>query len=257
MAEYTYKLIVAYDGTAYQGWQVQPTAPTVAGTLAQTFKNVFNHDAVILGASRTDAGVHALGQVVRVRTALNIDITRLREGWNNGLPNDIVICDVQPVTTFHPHIGVEQKTYWYHLFLQRPLPHLTRYGWFAPQITAQFECERFTEALQAFVGTHNFTAFSRIENEEKDPMRTVDAITVESFPEHGAVRVAISGKTFLQYQIRRMIGAALRVTPDSGVTPAVLRDLLQSPRQLPAASLKASAQGLCLHHITYRDEESA
>lgn len=247
----TYKLILAYDGTAYQGWQVQPTAPTVAGTLATIFTKVFGHEVVILGASRTDTGVHALGQVVRVRTDLNIDPTRLQEGWNNALPSDIMIRDIARVTQFHPHIGVVQKTYWYHLFTQRPLPHLTRFGWWAPEITAHVDWDQFEEALQQFVGTHDFSAFARIEDEYKERQRTVDAITVTRLPEYGAVRVQISGKAFLQYQIRRMIGAALRVIPGSGVTPQLLAELLHAPRMEPRASLKAGAQGLCLHSIVY------
>lgn len=251
----TYKLILSYDGTAYQGWQVQPVAPTVAGTLANIFKKVFNHEVVILGASRTDAGVHALGQVVRVRTPLTIDPIKLKEAWNNALPNDIMIRDVQRVEQFHPHVGVVQKTYWYHLFTKRPLPHLARYGWWAPEITMHVDWDQFEKALQQFVGTHDFSAFARIEDERKDPQRTVDAITVTRLPEYDAVRVQISGKTFLQYQIRRMIGAALRVIPGSGVTTELLAELLHTPRMAPSASLKAGAQGLCLHSIKYEDND--
>ncbi|MGD1997881.1 MAG: tRNA pseudouridine(38-40) synthase TruA [Candidatus Dependentiae bacterium] len=250
----TYKLTIAYDGTAYQGWQVQPTAPTVAGTLATVFKRVFNHDVVILGASRTDTGVHALGQVVRVRTALNIEPQRLQEGWNNALPNDIVIRQTERIDQFHPHVGVVQKTYWYHVFTKLPLPHLARYGWWAPEITARVDWQQFDEALQQFVGTHDFSSFARLEDERKDPQRTVDRIVVTPLPEYDALRVQISGKTFLQYQIRRMIGAALRVIPGSGVTSALIADMLSTPRMVPGASLKAGSQGLCLYSITYEEE---
>lgn len=249
-----YKLVVAYDGTAYQGWQVQATGATLAGTMQRVFTTVFKKEVTLLGASRTDAGVHALGQIVRVRTPLVLPAVQLREAWNNRLPGDILIRAAEQLPHFHPHHDVAQKTYWYHLFLRRPLPQVARYGWFAPMITEHVDWALFLETMQAFVGTHDFAAFSRVESADKDTVRTIDCVTVTPLQRYGVVRIAISGNSFLHYQIRRMIGAALRVTPRSKNLQARIGELLKTPGPSPELSLKVPSQGLCLRSIEYRKE---
>src|SRR5256885_14007799 len=91
----TYKLIVAYDGSAYSGWQAQTEKPSIAQAMNHAFSRVFKTEMKVLGASRTDAGVHALGQVVRIKTDLAITPERLQWAWNNGLPDDITIRSLQ------------------------------------------------------------------------------------------------------------------------------------------------------------------
>src|SRR3972149_8428995 len=94
-----YKLAIAYDGTAYYGWQKQKDKrETISGALEQTFKNVFKEDIAIVGASRTDAHVHALGQVARIKTPLCLDVNKIMYAWNNSLPPDIFIRSLESVT---------------------------------------------------------------------------------------------------------------------------------------------------------------
>ena len=126
-----YKFIVAYDGTDYCGWQFQPEKPTIAGELSKTFERVFATKASIVGASRTDSGVHAIGQVALCRTELSISSESLMWAWNNRLPSSISIRScTQADDTFHPQRCVKQKTYQYHISFSRPLPYLHRYSWF-------------------------------------------------------------------------------------------------------------------------------
>src|SRR5579863_8405368 len=118
-----YKLVVSYDGSVYSGWQAQTEKPSVAQAMNNVFKRVFKKEVKVLGASRTDAGVHALGQVVRIKTDLDISPDTLRWAWNNGLPEDIAIRSLELVNdSFNPFCNVEQKTYYYHFFLERPSP---------------------------------------------------------------------------------------------------------------------------------------
>src|SRR5437868_5514005 len=112
----TYRLIVAYDGTAFNGWQKQPKLPSVEGTLETVFNRAFKVPATISGASRTDAGVHALGQVVRLKTDLVLSPEKLMFVCNNSLPGDILVRKVDFVAdTYSPHSGVTKKIYYYHI----------------------------------------------------------------------------------------------------------------------------------------------
>ncbi len=128
-----YKLTIAYDGTDYFGWQEQKDKPSISQALIKAFDFVFERDVLLLGASRTDAGVHAMGQVARCKTNLAIDSQTLRWAWNNVLPADIMIRSLKLVNpSFHPYYNVQQKIYYYHFFLDRPLPLVQRYGWYYP-----------------------------------------------------------------------------------------------------------------------------
>ncbi len=130
-----YRALVAYDGTAYHGWQQQTHDNTVAGTLQSSFIKAFSQEVALRGASRTDAGVHALGQVVRVTTNLDLEPKVIRTAWNARLPHDIHIRALcLSSADFNPLAQVIQKTYYYHFFLERPLPFIARYGaiWHKP-----------------------------------------------------------------------------------------------------------------------------
>ena len=127
----TYKIVIAYDGTDFYGWQIQPDRLSVTNVLVNTFFTVFGRSIKITGASRTDAGVHALGQVASFSTDLNIDPKRMAHAWTGLLPTSILIRKIEVVKqTFNPRAFVKQKTYYYHFFLRRPLPFIYPYGYF-------------------------------------------------------------------------------------------------------------------------------
>src|SRR5947207_191941 len=200
MHQKTYKLIVAYDGSAYAGWQVQQGKPSIAETMNHTFKRVFKKDIKVLGASRTDAGVHALGQVVRVKTDLAISPEKLRWAWNNSLPEDIMIRSLeQEKDDFNPFCNVQQKVYYYHFFLERPSPFLQRYGYYHVYPT---DINMLAKALQTFVGTHDFCSFRSSEDTRIDTIRTIDAIHLEHFKRYNVYRITVKGQKFLRHMIR-------------------------------------------------------
>ena len=250
-----YLLRVAYDGTAYAGWQQQQNALAVATVIERTFKHVFKHEVSVVGASRTDAGVHAYDQVVRLHTDLSIDHQRLLKALNNSLPHDVhVRSAVKCPDDFHPQFHVAFKEYWYHLFLARPLPFFARFGWQLPEYIHSFDISLFEHTLHAFEGCHDFTSFARVE-EGYSPVRTVDSIRVEQLPRYNAVRVVVRGEGFLHFQVRRMVGAAVMVARDGAVVSYDdILHLLKNPQRTSPAFLNVPPQGLCLRKIVYKKD---
>lgn len=248
----TYKIIVAYDGTDFSGWQVQPTAPTVTSCLQETFYKVFGRGVTIVGASRTDSGVHALGQVARFHTDIGLPEATIKSAWNNLLPKSILIRDLQQITTdFHPQKNVKQKIYYYHLFLDRPNPFLARFGWHYKSID-QVDFEKFSAALALYPGEHDFASFCKVEDDDKSTIRTIDSITLTPLPHHKTLRITIKGKSFLRFQIRRMVGYALDVARRKDLPVSYLQEMLDHPNPQQKL-LKAEGCGLCLRKVIYHD----
>ncbi len=243
-----YKLIIAYDGSDYFGWQDQPEKPSVAAALNRAFTTVFKIEMKVLGASRTDAGVHALGQVARIKTDLAITPDRLKWAWNNALPADITIRSLEEIdNSFNPFCNVAQKIYHYHFFTERPLPFIQRYGSFYPY---KIDFDLLRQALQFFVGTHDFCAFKSSEDTRTNTVRTIDAISLEYVPRYKAYRITVTGQKFLRHMIRRIVGASLAVASKNGHTLESLQKIMDAcdPRHtLP----NAPAQGLMLYKIIY------
>ena len=246
----TFKITVAYNGTDFYGWQVQPKDITITSCLQDVFSDVFGEKINIVGASRTDAGVHALGQVARFRSNINIDLEKLINAWNDKLPNSILIRKIEKVDqSFHPCANVYQKTYWYHLFFKRPLPFVSRYGWFYRFID-KIDLEKFEKALQLYVGEHDFASFCKVEDPEKETVRKIDSIKLHKISRFGVLHISIKGKSFLRFQIRRMIGYALDVSSRKEYSLDYLKDLLNNPNPQQKL-LKAEGCGLCLRKVKY------
>ncbi len=249
----TYKLIVSYDGTDFQGWQVQPHGKTVADRLQQRFYDLFGERIALLGASRTDAGVHALHQVARFRASVNIPAEQMKRAWNNSLGDSILIRSLTEAPAgFHPHKNVVEKTYYYNLFLDHPLPLIARYGWLFPFMD-EVDTGALEKALQLYVGTHDFRSFCKLED-DKSPVRTITSITVNKITRYNVLQIAISGPGFLRFQIRRMIGAALDVARRDILSLSWLQGLLENPHPEQAYT-RAHGKGLMLRKIIYSSEE--
>ena len=194
----TYKIIVSYDGTDYAGWIQQRSQPSIVQTLQDTFNRIFGHSITLLGASRTDAGVHALGQVARFHTTMIMEQKQL-VAWNNALPDSIVIRSLIEHDQFHPLHDVDYKTYYYHFCTNRPLPFVARY---VHQVTYPLDMEKMRKALAIFEGTHNFAAFYT-GNDRLDTIRTIQTVSLEYAAEYDAYRVVIVGEKFLRHMVRQ------------------------------------------------------
>ncbi len=244
-----YKLIIAYDGTNYNGWQMQPNLPTIVGFLQERFYTVFKTSAQLMGASRTDAGVHALGQVAECRTDIDLEPEQLCFAWNNTLSPDIVIRSLEKAEpSFHPHKNVAYKIYYYHLFKERPLPFVQRYGWF---FRSPINFEKLTQGLNVFVGTHDFRSFCTGDARGSDTIRTINSASITYFKRFNLYRIAIQGPSFLRYMIRRIVGACLEVASHPDLSINVLRETLakKDPHHLLP---NAPAKGLLLYKIVYK-----
>ncbi len=237
-----YKLVIAYDGTDYFGWQKQPDVATITGVLEQRFKQVFKRDIHLVGASRTDAGVHALGQVASFSLDTPIPAHNLIRAWNNALPPAILIRSLQEVEEFHPQRYVTEKTYYYHFFEQRPLPYRSRYGYFSGPVDA----EKLRAGLQIFVGTHDFRSFCTGYDAETT-IRTITSIELVQYKHMS--RIVVKGPGFLRHMIRRITGACLEVA--SSPKPIELLSVALAAKTSHQHLYVAPPQGLMLYRVEY------
>jgi tRNA pseudouridine38-40 synthase len=242
-----YKMVVAYDGTAYHGWQKQPEDISVVQVLEESFKAVFKQKISISGASRTDAGVHALGQVAAFSLDMMIAPDRLKFAWNNALPSDVLIMSiVLAADDFNPRHKVASKTYHYLFFTQRPLPFVAQYGWY---FSRPVDLEILQQALQIFVGTHDFRSFCT-GYDMHSTIRTIHSIHLEYDHEKQAHKIVVKGPGFLRYMIRRIVGAALAVASKDQFSCDDIAIALE--KKDPAQILPNSpAKGLLLYEIEY------
>jgi tRNA pseudouridine38-40 synthase len=253
----TYSITVSYDGTDYYGWQIQPDRLTVNQVLVDAFKSVFNRAIKITGASRTDAGVHALGQVASFETDLILDPATLKRAWNGALPPSVFIRSVRlSESLFNPRFNVEQKTYYYHFSSKRLLPIAARY---CMHVRMAINYEKLNKALAVFVGTHDFRSFCTAEEqgsqeqgsqEQGSTVRRIDSITLSYLSQFRCYRITVKGPGFLKYMLRRIIGACIEVATLPDLSPEDLVQALaeKNPHQ---QFTKAPAHGLMLAAIRY------
>ncbi len=245
-----YKMIVAYDGTDYHGWQeqAQKNMPTIVGTMQKKFFEVFHQNCVIVGASRTDAGVHACEQVATFTTDLPINPSTILTAWNNKLPAAIFIKKLTPAPDhYNPHIGVVQKEYRYTWSLERPDPFTARFVW---HYRWPVDLVKLQSACTLFVGTHDFRSFCT-GAELTDTVRTIDSMCVEHINEH-TYALIFKAKSFLHHMVRRITGACLEVASRPHLSLENVRNILK--KKNPEHTLPcAPARGLTLIQITYQN----
>ncbi|MBT8486792.1 MAG: tRNA pseudouridine(38-40) synthase TruA [Phycisphaerales bacterium] len=251
-----YRLTVAYEGTAFHGWQKQhpPDAEplrTVQGVLEETVRQVVREPIAVLGASRTDAGVHAWGQVAAFTTTRALPPRGLVRGLNARLPDDVLVRGAVVVDeAFNPISDAVRKAYRYRIAhggaggVLRPLFD-RRTVTFAP---SPLDPVSMNIAAQHLVGTHDFTSFTRLHHGRESTVRTVDACTVlATGPDR--LRIDVSGNGFLYNMVRIIAGTLMQVgrghwTPD--VIPAVL-----AAADRVAAGPTLPPEGLRLEWIEY------
>ncbi len=250
---YYYKILIAYDGYDYHGWQWQPTQKAVANKLEHAFKKAFHQEVIsLVGASRTDTGVHAWGQVARLKSAFYLEPDVLKRAWQGTLPHTILLRSVQEMPgDFDLHEGVEHKTYDYYISRVRVLPFFARY---CIAYYDHFDIDILQKNLQVFLGTHDFRSFCTGDDKE-NTVRTVESISVTYLRRFNVYRIRVKGPGFLRYMIRRIVGAALQtmswqIEKKLDNAQEYLNTILEEKN--PKQHLKtAPAQGLMLRSITY------
>jgi tRNA pseudouridine38-40 synthase len=240
------KITVEYDGTNYFGWQVQDGKPTVQGELAKAVEKVTGTAATIFGAGRTDAGVHALGQVANFKTACRIPARKLAHALNANLPHDISIVGCEEVPeTFHAQFHAVSKTYRYAV-LNRELPSATRrLG--THLMRALLDLDALRAGAAHLTGTHDFRAFGSEMSKKEKTTRTISAFDVRR--EGDLVLFEVTGDGFLYNQVRAMVGTLLDV--GLGKKPAAWVKEVLDGRDRTKAGANVPAKGLWLVAVTY------
>ena len=241
------KLVVAYDGTDYCGWQVQPNGITVEEVLNRELSRLLKEEITVTGASRTDSGVHSLGNVAVFDTDTRMPAEKISYAINQRLPEDIVVQDSCEVPEdFHPRFAASQKTYEYKILNRKfPMPTLRR--------DTLFYCHpldegRMRRGAAFLVGTHDFTSFSSVKAQTNTFVRTVHELTVER-TEDDIIHIRITGNGFLYNMVRIVAGTLLQVGAGKLEPEDVGRILAAKDRG--AAGPTAPAHGLTMIGITY------
>jgi len=246
------RLILAYDGSNYCGWQRQPGAPTIQASVEEAIEKLTGIATPICGAGRTDAGVHALHQVANFHTASTIPGGNLAKALNDLLPPAIRVMraeDVDPA--FHSRYDARGKTYWYRI-VQTPVcsPLLWRFVHHYPYALDHKPME---QAARLFEGQHDFTSFAasagREEENTKSNVRVICLSRVRSRPLRSMLVYEVSGTGFLRYMVRNIVGTLLEVGRGKLAPDDILRIL--AARDRSQAGPTAPAQGLCLMNVEF------
>lgn len=240
------KLVVAYDGTNYHGWQVQDNGITIEEVLNRTISELVQEDIKVIGASRTDAGVHACGNVAVFDTESRIPGDKFSFTLNQRLPEDIRIqesCEVD--ADFHPRYADTVKTYEYNILNRRfELPSKRLYAAFCYY---PMDIERMNQAAAYLVGEHDFKSFCSAGAQVQTTVRTIYAVNVTK--EDDMVHIRITGNGFL-YNMVRIIAGTLMQVGTGLMEPEQVKEILEA-RDRSKAGPTAVAKGLTLVEIRY------
>lgn len=240
------KLTIAYDGTNYCGWQVQPNGITVEEVVNKALKKLTGEDIQVIGASRTDSGVHALANVAVFDTHTTIPPERISYALNQRLPEDIVIVKSEEVAEdFHPRYCDCSKTYEYHILNTRiPIPtkRLTNYF-----VSYDLDVEKMRKAAGYLIGEHDFVSFCNVRTDVEDTVRTVTELEILKDGEEITIR--ISGNGFLYNMVRIIVGTLIRVGRGF-YEPEKVKEILEA-KDRKAAGVTAPPHGLILAEIRY------
>jgi tRNA pseudouridine38-40 synthase len=204
-----YKLTIEYDGTAFAGWQVQANLPTVQGALMEAVERLTGTRTHVAGAGRTDAGVHATGQVAHVDLARDWRTDVVRDALTAHLrPHPVAVLAAERVgDDFDARFSATKRHYLYRIVNRRPDLALERdRAW---RIAQKLDAQAMHVAAQRLLGKHDFTTFRAAECQAASPVKTLDQLDVARIGEE--IRVTTSARSFLHHQVRSMVGSLLRV----------------------------------------------
>jgi tRNA pseudouridine38-40 synthase len=240
------KLIVAYEGTKYVGWQYQPNGLSVQQCLEQALAKMVGQVVRVYSSGRTDAGVHALGMVCHFDTERQLPFTAWREGLNRFLPSDIVVRDAEVVADdFNARYNANGKHYRYRILrdsIRRPLERRT--SW---QLKYDLDLELMRSAAQQFVGRHDFTAFRTTGGSTGTTIR--DIFSVELSEEGSMLYIDVRGGGFLKNMVRMMAGTLVDVGRGKR-PPEAIGAMLRDPNS-GGLAITAPSHGLCLVEVYY------
>ena len=246
-----YRFDIAYDGTEFSGWQVQNSGPTIQGTLESALFTITRQTVRITGAGRTDAGVHAKGQVAHTRFESPPPIEHLKRALNGLLPHSIRVLHISVAPEgFHSQKSAVKKEYHYHICLDDVvLPFVRPYVWHCRRAVT---VDLLVEASRKFVGEHDFRAYSNAPGrgcERRTTVRTIfrlDVVRTDT-----GVRLEFEGNGFLYKMVRNITGMMVSVASGRCRLEDIDEVFLSKDRRLAAPA--APPQGLFLMHVSYKE----
>lgn len=241
-----FKLRLAYDGTNYCGWQRQVKQKTVEGELIKACEKIFTNPFCIYGASRTDSGVHAIGQIASLEIETDITPYKLRGALNANLPKDIVVQEVEEAEIgFHARYGTKEKTYIYKIYNNDvPLPQYARDSYYYHK---PLDLEKMKAAAAYFLGEHDFMAFSSLGSSFKTSNRHIYKLNVTK--KDGMIEILVNGNGFL-YNMVRIIAGTLIWVGTGRIRPEDIPSIIES-KDRKNTGHTAPALGLTLMEVKY------
>jgi tRNA pseudouridine38-40 synthase len=242
----TIKLTIEYDGTGYAGWQRQPDQPTVQEAIETALTRITQQRISVLAAGRTDAGVHACGQVASFQSDMPIPVNKWAFALNSALPPDISVLSSEQVSeSFHARYSAKEKVYEYRIYGRVSRPAIDRNRvWHLPY---DLDVQAIRQAMTEFVGRHDFTSFQGPHASTRDPICVISQLSLNS--DLMTLIIRIQANRFLKQMVRTIVGTLTEVgrhkrSPDS------IRDILQV-KDRRAAGETAPPQGLSLVQVLY------
>ncbi len=241
------RLTLEYDGTDFKGWQIQPDQRTVQGELQARLEQLYGAPVPVMASGRTDAGVHALGQVVNFTPARDIPLDRLQHALNGMLPPDVAVKNADYVgPDFHARFDAQRRHYFY-CIRHNKQPIGRHYAWY---MRGELNLNVIKRASQILIGQHDFTSFCVAANEKEN--RVCQVYTCDWQRQGDELIFYISGNRFLRAMVRSIVGTLVEM--GRGARPAEsMRDILGA-RNRQSAGESAPAQGLFLERVIYDDE---
>lgn len=240
---------VAYDGTEFHGWQVQPGLPTIQGVLQEAIAALEGQPVLVAGSGRTDAGVHALAQVAAVKIENPIPLDNFRHALNRLLPRSIRVSEVvETKPDFHPRFDARRKTYEYRIFREEICPPFDRF--FVHHYPYPLNEARMAEAAALLRGEHDFTSFAASDESDahdRPKRRTMFASSLDR--KEKILTYSVTGSGFLKHMVRNMVGVLLEVGKGN-LQASDIRRRLELASGIPAGPT-APASGLFLVSVDY------
>lgn len=245
-----YKLTIEYDGTAFAGWQIQESQPSIQGVLEAAIRQIHGVNCTVQGAGRTDAGVHALAQIAHVDLPKAWDPFVLRNAINGNMRGHriaVLIAEEAP-ETFHARFSATERRYLYRILNRRSPPALDwNKVWHVP---VELDAGAMHDAAQVLVGKHDFSTFRAASCQAQSPVKTLDVLKVSRFGEE--IEVEAQARSFLHHQVRSMVGTLKQVGEGKWNARDVERAL--KARDRSACGPVAPPDGLYLVSVSYFDK---
>ena len=243
---HNYKIVIEYDGTNFVGWQQQENGQSIQSALQEALVKLSNEKVTIFGAGRTDAGVHAYGQVASFNLNKKIKTDVIRDGLNQHLrPHPIAVQNAEIVDdNFHARFSAKKRWYEYKIINRRPpLTIDLNRAWC---VYKNLDIEKMKSESLSFLGKHDLNAFRSAHCQSKNSMKTIDSVSIKNIDEQ--IIIEVSAKSFLHSQVRIMIGTLVDIAKGN-INKTVL-DIINS-KQRDIAGQTAPANGLYLKKVEY------